>query len=58
METVSTNGMGNPNNEAHHGFSVFKGHRYAGTFNFDEGTEIWRTASGSPGDWRQVAPKA
>jgi hypothetical protein len=57
-ETISTSGLGNPRNEAHHGFSVFAGHLYAGTFNFAEGTEIWRTASGNPGTWRQAAPKA
>lgn len=57
-ETISTHGMGNPANQAHHGFRVFKSHLYAGTFNFDEGTEIWRTASGDVGTWMQVAPKA
>jgi len=57
-ETISTNGMGNPHNSAHHGFHVFGNSLYAGTFNFDEGTEIWRTTTGNRGEWRQVAPKA
>ncbi len=55
-ETVFTNGMGNRNDSAFHGFEVFGGQLYAGTFNFNEGTEIWRTANGNA--WSQAAPKA
>lgn len=56
-ETITTDGMGNPRNRAFHGMSVFKDQLYAGTFNLTEGTEIWRTATGDPGSWAQVAPK-
>jgi hypothetical protein len=56
-ETITVDGMGNPQNRAFHGMSIFKNQLYAGTFNLNQGTEIWRTPNGDPGTWTQVAPK-
>ncbi|MGH2686315.1 MAG: hypothetical protein ACRDJP_12690, partial [Actinomycetota bacterium] len=63
-ETITTDAFGDPDRVSIVGFATFKGHLYAGTFNDwvrrfprDGGTEIFRTATGDPGDWTVVAPK-
>lgn len=53
-ETIALGGLGNPQNSGIHMNLVFKGHLYVGTFNFEEGTEVWRTKTGHPGSWVQV----
>ena len=49
---VVTDGFGDADNGAAPGFEVFNGYLYAGTFNWDTGGEIWRTADGTT--WNQV----
>jgi hypothetical protein len=51
------NGFGNPNNVGVAPFGTFKGFIYAGTIfdsNGTNGLEIWRSATGDPGDWHNV----
>jgi hypothetical protein len=54
---VINNGFGNVNNAGVAPFGTFKGFIYAGTI-FDSnginGLEIWRSATGNPGDWHNV----
>ena len=54
---VANNGFGNSNNLGVAPFGTFKGFIYAGTIfdsNGTNGLEIWRSATGSPGDWHNV----
>jgi hypothetical protein len=54
---VVNNGFGNANNLGVAPFGTFKGMIYAGTiFKSDgiNGFEIWRSATGDPGDWQKV----
>jgi hypothetical protein len=54
---VVNNGFGNSNNLGVSPFGTFKGYIYAGTIfasNGTNGVEIWRSATGDPGDWLNV----
>jgi len=54
---VVNNGFGSPNNFGVAPFGTFKGFIYAGTIfdsNGTNGLEIWRSATGNPGDWQKV----
>lgn len=54
---VATNGFGNSNNLGVAAFGTYKGFIYAGTIfnsNGTNGLEIWRSATGNPGDWQNV----
>lgn len=57
-ETVATGGLGNPRNWGFTHLRPFNGHLYAGCFNFIEGTEAFRSATGDAGSWTMVIPKA
>jgi hypothetical protein len=54
---VVNNGFENSSNVGVSAFGTFKGYIYAGTI-FDSngvnGLEIWRSATGDPGDWQKV----
>jgi sugar lactone lactonase YvrE len=54
-EPVTTDGFGNGSNDAVGALSEFGGLLYAGVSN-PNGAGIWRSVSGDPGDWTQVAP--
>jgi hypothetical protein len=56
-ETITTDGFGNPRNTGFTHMREFKGHLYAGCFNFVEASELWRSESGDPGSWTMVIPK-
>jgi hypothetical protein len=54
---VATSGFGNSNNLGVAAIGTFKGFIYAGTIfnsNGTNGLEIWRSATGNPGDWQKV----
>lgn len=54
---VVNNGFGSPNNFGVAPFGTFKGFIYAGSIFDPDGTngvEIWRSATGNPGDWQIV----
>ena len=54
---VVINGFVNSNNLGMAPFGTFNGYIYAGTFfesNGTNGLEIWRSATGDPGDWEKV----
>jgi hypothetical protein len=56
-DLVVNNGFGNPNNVGVAPFGTYKGYIYAGTIfdpNVTNGLEIWRSATGSPGEWQSV----
>lgn len=55
-ENITKDAFGDPSIQAFVGFVVLKGHLYAGTFNLS-GSEIFRTATGDPGDWHHVSPR-
>lgn len=57
-ETIVESGFGNPRNWGFTHIREFKGQVYTGCFNFIEGSEVWRSASGDPGTWTMVCPKA
>ncbi len=56
-EKVTADGFGNPRNTGFTHMREFKGHIYAGCFNYEEGSEVWRSESGDPGTWSMVSPK-
>lgn len=56
-EEVTTDGFGNPSNTGFTHLEEFKGHLYAGCFNYVEGSELWRSDTGEPGSWEMVIPK-
>lgn len=58
-ENVTKNGFGHPDITAFVGFVVHKNRLYAGTFasGFPKGTHVFRTATGNPRDWHEVAPR-
>jgi hypothetical protein len=57
-EEVTADGFGNPNNTGFTHMRAFKGHLYAGCFNYTEGSEVWRSETGEPGSWTMVIPKS
>ncbi len=57
-EEITTDGFGNPANTGFTHLEKFKGHLYAGCFNYAEGSELWRSETGEPGSWEMVIPKA
>jgi hypothetical protein len=60
-QTITRDSFGGRNRQALVGFAVLNDRLYAGTFNNnfpnESGSEIFRTATGDPHDWRVVAPK-
>lgn len=60
-ENITKDAFGDARRQAFVGFVVFKDQLYVGTFNNNfpdaSGSEIFRTATGDPGDWQVVAPK-
>jgi len=56
-EEVTVDGFGNPRNTGFTHMREFKGHLYAGCFNYEEGSEVWRSETGEPGSWDMVIPK-
>jgi len=56
-EEVTSNGFDNPRNTGFTHLESFKGHLYAGCFNYEEGSELWRSDTGDPGSWEMVIPK-
>lgn len=56
-EEITDDGFGNPRNKGFTHMRVFKDHIYTGCFNLREGPEVWRSATGDPGDWNMVIPK-
>jgi hypothetical protein len=53
---VTMNGFNDPDNIAITNFVEFKGMLYAGTGTLSGGAQIWRSHSGNPNSWEQVAP--
>lgn len=56
-DLVVNNGFGNSTNIGVAAFGTYKGYIYAGTIfdpNVTNGLEIWRSATGDPGDWQKV----
>jgi hypothetical protein len=53
-QQVVSGGFGDASNSGVNALHVFSGALYAATVNGDTGTEIWRSATGNPGDWTQV----
>jgi hypothetical protein len=56
-EQVTVDGFGNPRNTGFTHMREFKGYLYAGCFNYEEGSEVWRSETGEPGSWQMVIPK-
>ena len=52
-EAITTDGFESANLAVTH-LEAHKGMLYAGLFNPSEGPEVWRSATGDPGDWEQV----
>jgi hypothetical protein len=51
---VAADGLGDPNNSGFTTFTSFKGMMYAAAINNAAGAEIWRSGTGSEGDWQPV----
>ncbi|HEX5840756.1 MAG TPA: hypothetical protein VFY26_23160 [Anaerolineales bacterium] len=51
---VAADGLGDPNNTGFTMFTSFRGMLYAAALNDAAGAEIWRSATGSEGDWQPV----
>lgn len=56
-ERVTVDGFGNPRNTGFTHMREFKGYLYAGCFNYEEGSEVFRSETGEPGSWEMVIPK-
>lgn len=56
-EEVTVDGFGNPRNTGFTHMREFKGHLYAGCFNYQGGSEVFRSETGEPGSWEMVIPK-
>jgi hypothetical protein len=57
-QEITTDGFGNPHNTGFTHMREFDGHLYAGCFNYEEGSEVWRSPSGDAGAWEMVIPKS
>ena len=55
-QPVTTSGFNDPDNIAITNLVVFKGMLYAGTGTINSGAQVWRSSSGNPNSWEQVAP--
>lgn len=55
---VMTGGFGRIDNGGIFAIDAFSGTLYAGTYSYTSthGAELWRSATGNPGEWQQVAP--
>lgn len=55
---VMTGGFGRIDNGGIFAIDAFSGTLYAGTYSYTSthGAELWRSATGNPGDWQQVVP--
>ncbi|HSL31507.1 MAG TPA: hypothetical protein VK900_20055 [Anaerolineales bacterium] len=52
---AATDGLGNPANLGFTTFTDFRGMIYAAALNREQGAELWRSSTGDPGSWQQVA---
>ena len=52
---VAADGLGNTSNLGFTTFTSFQGMIYAAALNREQGAEIWRSSTGDPGSWQQVA---
>ena len=55
---VMTGGFGRSDNGGIFAIDAFSGTLYAGTYSYTNthGAELWRSATGNPGEWQQVVP--
>ena len=55
---VMTGGFGRIDNGGIFAIDAFSGTLYAGTYSYTSthGAELWRSATGNPGDWQQIVP--
>jgi hypothetical protein len=52
---VAADGLGNTSNLGFTTFTSFQGMIYAAVLNREQGAELWRSSTGDPGSWQQVA---
>jgi len=57
-ELIEEAGFGSATNTGFTNGMVFDGHIYVATFNLEEGSEVWRSATGDPGSWEMVIEKS